>query len=87
MLLKVFAVKDKAMDSYSAPFTQATMESGIRMFRELVTYDQTDNKYKRSPEDYSLYYIGEYNDATGEMMSHDVQRLSSVVELLTEKET
>jgi len=87
MLLKVFAIKDKAIDSYSAPFTQATIESGIRMFRELITYDQTENKYRRSPEDYALYYIGEYNDVTGEMMSHEIQRLSSVVEIITEKET
>lgn len=67
MIYKVFAVKDKAVDSYSSPFTQATIEAGIRMWRDLIMFEQGNNRYKRSPDDYALHYIGTFDDETGEM--------------------
>lgn len=67
MKYSMFSIKDKALDTYSAPFMQATADAGIRMFRDLVMFGSDDNKYRRSPEDYSLYLVGEFDDETAAM--------------------
>ena len=87
MNYKVFAVKDKALDSYSAPFTQATIEAGLRMWRDLVLFGQDDNRYKRSPEDFTLYMLGEFNDETGELIEAANVRLASASEVIAETKT
>jgi len=84
MNYKVFAIKDKALDSYSAPFTQATIEAGLRMWRDLVLFGQDDNRYKRSPEDFTLYMLGEFNDETGELIEAVNVRIASATEVLSE---
>lgn len=80
----MFAIKDKALDSYSAPFTQATLEAGLRMWRDLVMFEQQENRYKRSPEDFTLYMVGEYDDTTGLCTDTVNVRIASAAEILTE---
>lgn len=85
MIYKVFAVKDKALNSFSAPFTQATIEAGLRMFRDLVQFGDTNNIYRRSPDDYHLYCLGTYDDDTGLMENLDKpMAMQSAVELVAE---
>jgi len=84
MIYKVFAIKDRALDTFSAPFTQATIESGLRMWREMVMFQEESNRYRRSPEDYSLYCVGTYNDETARMESEMPARISSATEILAE---
>lgn len=80
----MFAIKDKALDSYSAPFTQATLEAGLRMWRDLVMFEQQDNRYKRTPEDFTLYMIGEYDDENGTCTDTANVRIASAAEILAE---
>lgn len=84
MILKTFAIKDKALDTFGATFQQPTIDAGLRMFREVVLFGDENNRYKRNPEDYSLYYVGEYNDDSGELVNADNIMLSSAVEIITE---
>ena len=84
MIYKLFAIKDKALDSYSAPFSQATIEAGLRMWRDLVLFSQDDNRYKRSPEDFTLYMLGEFDDETGEIIEAANVRLASASEVIAE---
>lgn len=84
MIYKMFAIKDKALNSYSAPFTQATIESGIRMWRDLVMFGQENNQYRRSPGDFCLYQIGEYDDDTGEATNVVPVALGTATEVIAE---
>lgn len=84
MKFKVFAVWDKAVESYSSPFTQATIEAGIRMWRDLVMFNTDNNRYKRSPQDYSLHYIGEYDDDTGELIAKEPLVVKTASEVVME---
>jgi len=84
MKYKVFAVKDKALDSFSAPYTQPTIEAGLRMWRDLVLFGQEDNRYKRSPEDFTLYMIGEYEDSTAVLTEATPVWIASATEVLAE---
>lgn len=83
MIFKMFAVKDMALNTFSAPFAQQTMEAGQRMWRDLVMFGSEDNRYKRHPEDYCLYLVGEYDDDTAELMKIDrPMRIQSAAEML-----
>lgn len=84
MIYQMFAVKDKALDSFSAPFTQATIEAGLRMWRDLVLFGEENNRYRRSPEDFALYLVGTYDDETGHSTFKDITQISSAVEILAD---
>ena len=63
MQLKAFALRDQKAEVFGTPFFLKTHGEAERTFRELVANDQTmPGKY---PEDYDLYYLGEYNDQKG----------------------
>lgn len=63
MTLKAFALRDQKAECFHTPFFQKTHGEAERSFRELCK-DQKSmvNKY---PDDYDLYYLGQYNDQTG----------------------
>jgi len=84
MKYQVFAVKDKALDSFSAPFTQPTIEAGLRMWRDLVLFGQEDNRYRRSPEDFTLYMIGEYEDSNAQLTEAVPVWIASATEVIAE---
>lgn len=84
MKLKTFAIKDKALDSYGATFQQPTIDSAIRMFGDLVKFGDENNRYRRNPEDYSLYLVGEFDDSTAENTDLENLQIASAVEILAE---
>lgn len=63
MLMKAYTIRDSKAETYGLPFFQATHGMAERSFRELVNDPQS--KVNKFPEDFDLYYIGEYDDQTG----------------------
>ena len=63
MRLKAFSIRDAKAEVFNTPFFQKTHGEAERSFRTGIN-DQTTslNKY---PEDFDLYYIGEYDDQSG----------------------
>lgn len=84
MILKTFAIKDKVLDAFGATFQQPTVEAGLRMFREVVLFGNDENRYRRNPQDYSLYFVGEFNDETGELVDKENIMMCTATELLAE---
>jgi len=65
MILKMFAIRDSKAEFYNQPFFQKTHGEAERNFRSLATDEKSQiSKY---PEDFDLYYLGEYDDQTGQM--------------------
>lgn len=66
---KVFTVKDSKADAWNQPFFKSTHGEAERDFRTLVN----DNKSLLSqyPEDFDLYYLGEYDEMTGKFITLD----------------
>jgi hypothetical protein len=64
MKQKVFTIFDSKAEIFNNPFLAKTKAEGIRMFSDVAN----DNKsmISRHPEDYTLFEIGEYDDATGQ---------------------
>lgn len=69
MLLKIYSIRDSKSEVFNVPFIKSTHGEAERDFRSLVNDQQsTVNKY---PEDFDLYYMGEYDNNTGKLTPID----------------
>lgn len=59
----MLSVFDKATGAYMRPWTAQSKGQAIRMFTDLVMDPQTD--IAKHPEDYSLFYLGSFDDNEG----------------------
>lgn len=63
MILKIFSIRDTKAESYGVPFFQPTEGEAERSFRTAV--NDPKSKLSLYPEDFDLFYLGVYDDATG----------------------
>jgi len=63
--MRIFTVYDTKAAIYGQPFYAVTDGIALRMFSDAVNNNSPDNALNRYPEDFTLYYIGEFDDATG----------------------
>lgn len=65
MKLKVFTIRDDKLEQYNQPFFVPTIGAAEREFTDLANNpDQMINKHA---EDYTLFLLGEYDQATGQI--------------------
>jgi len=63
MILRMYSIRDQKAESFNTPFFQSTHGEAERAFRTAVNDGKTQlNQY---PDDFDLYYIGEYDTNTG----------------------
>lgn len=63
MKLQVLSIYDSKSKIFSQPFYASNTAVGKRMFTDLVN-DKTSN-VARHPEDFSLHWLGEFDDELG----------------------
>lgn len=63
MTLKIFSIRDSKAEVFNTPFFQKTHGEAERTFKELANDEKS--MICKYPEDYDLYYLGEYNDQNG----------------------
>lgn len=63
MTLKVFAVRDRAIDAYGQPFFVPAVGLALRSFSDEV--NRSGSPMNSHPDDYDLYEVGEWDDSTG----------------------
>lgn len=69
MILKVYSVRDAKGEVFHTPFYKKTHGEAERDFLTLVSdASGTVSKY---PEDFDLWFLGEYDDATGKLLPLD----------------
>lgn len=66
MKTKAFAVYDLKAACYGTPFFMPREEVAVRTFSDGVNESNRNNMWYLHPEDYSLFYIGEYDDESCE---------------------
>lgn len=66
MIRHCYSIFDKAIKSYLSPFTETTEAAAIRQFAMSTNYD--GGFIKKYPGDYSLHYVGTWDDHTGAMV-------------------
>lgn len=63
MIHKIYAVRDKAVEAMLQPFFSPTLPSAIRSLSEVV--NDKDHPFSKNVTDYTLYALGEFDDASG----------------------
>ncbi len=61
--MKVFSIYDSKAMAYTRPFFVQTHGLARRMFADLA--NDTQHEVGRHPGDYTLFYIGNWDDQTG----------------------
>lgn len=81
MMLKAFSIRDSKSEVFNTPFFNKTMGEAERNFRTLVN-DEKSTVHK-FPEDFDLYWIGDYDDNSGTMKTLDTpQHIIKAVQVL-----
>lgn len=62
-ILQIFAVYDKKAVAYANPFYYHQKGQALRAFQDAVCDPQSP--LSKHPEDFSLFYLGDWNDTTG----------------------
>lgn len=63
-ILYIVAIRDRQLDAYAQPAFVPALGLAVRQFGDEVANPQSPlNKH---PEDFALYQLGTYNDATGQ---------------------
>nr|QJB21695.1 MAG: nonstructural protein [Microvirus sp.] len=65
----MFSVYDKKTASFSPPFNMKHKNEAIRQWHTVVSDPGT--KYGKHPEDFDLYEIGNFDESTGKMTTHE----------------
>lgn len=63
MKLLAFAVYDSKVEEYNRPFFARTRGEAVRMFSDSV--NGADESLAKHSEDFTLFYIGEYDGSAG----------------------
>lgn len=77
MIYKVVAIRDRAADVFGQPQLVPTTGTAIRSFSDAVNTSET-GALQKHPEDFDLYLLAEYDDATGQFANVDPPRMLAV---------
>ena len=81
MKRKMYSVKDSVADCFLMPFQALTDAEAFRMVRTAAT--DPNSNLSQFPNDYSLFYIGTFDDCTGVIDSSVPSLLVHVSSLIT----
>ena len=65
MNIKIFSIYDSKADCFIPPFFMHEQGMAIRAFTDCANSD--DHQFSRHPEDYTLFFLGDFDDATGKI--------------------
>lgn len=69
MILKVFSIRDAKAEVFNQPFFKKTHGEAERDFSALCKDEKS--MPSQFPEDFDLYFLGEYDDQNGLLLSLD----------------
>lgn len=65
MELKMYAVRDDAIKTFMQPFFTNHEAIAVRSFTDTINNEAPDNSFHHHKEDFSLWFLGIYDDQTG----------------------
>lgn len=78
MILNIYTVLDTAVEAHLQPFFARSHGEAMRMFSQAV--NDTNTNLNRSPGDYTLWYVGSFDDANAFVSGETAVRLMSGLE-------
>jgi len=67
MIYRMYSVRDNAVGSFGRPMFMRSDGEMTRSFMDEVNRD--DSPIGAHPEDYALFYVGEFDEMTGKVVS------------------
>jgi hypothetical protein len=64
MILEIYTIKDRAVGAFLQPFFSPTLQSATRSLVQVL--QDPEHAFHKNAEDYTLYRVGTFDDATGE---------------------
>ena len=80
MKLSIYSIYDSVAEVFNKPFTSINNATAEREFVQSV-------KEQPHKNDYILYYLGDFNDANGQIVQKDPVRLLGGIDIKMEAET
>lgn len=74
MIFNIYSIRDRAIDSYGRPFYMQTHAAATRAFKDEL--NREGSEMSPHPEDYDLFHLGSFNDATGEFITQQPQQIA-----------
>jgi hypothetical protein len=87
MKMVIVSIKDTAADAFGRPAFVATEGVALRQFQDEVNRASDDNQLYKHPQDFHLYYIGMFDDATGKFDLMEIPKLITRATDVIMKET
>lgn len=85
MRYKILSVRDRAIDCFGQPFFSSSVGGAIRSFSDEINRSAENNQLHKHPEDFDLYSLGEFDDATGEFETTRPQQVAVGKDLIISK--
>lgn len=67
MIVKMYAVHDRAVDAFLQPFFSPSLGSAMRSIRQVC--QDTNHAFHQNADDYVLFFIGDFDDVSGVMVN------------------
>lgn len=83
MKLEIYTIRDSAAVAYGRPFYAPARGAAIRSFSDEVNRENPENPLYSHPADFELYYLGVFDDSTGELISQVPELVIRAVDVKT----
>lgn len=77
---KIYAIHDNAIEAFSQPFFVQAQGQAVRMFMDESRNEQS--QLNKHPEDFALFYIGEFDERTGEITNNNTERVARAIDFV-----
>lgn len=81
MKLYVLAIRDAKSEVFGRPICVNAIGQGMRSFEDEVNRAHEENVMFHHPEDFGIWQLGTYDDATGELISETPKLLAQGMEV------
>lgn len=78
----IYAVKDLAVQAFGQPFFVRAKGEAIRSFQDEANSTTGQSAIAKHPEDYELYFVGNYDEQTGTIHSENPELIARAKDLL-----
>lgn len=78
MITYLFSVRDKAVGAFLQPFFSRSKGEALRSFTEAVNDEKS--MFHKHETDYTLFYLGEFDDVSGLFATSEPERLLTAME-------
>lgn len=75
MIQFLVSVQDRASSTFARPFVVPHRNIAVRDFTDEVNRVDPQNPLNKHPDDYDLYFLGEFDDSTGAISSDGISIL------------